>query len=68
MAMGVLANVPGITMWISFLTIRIREWEGVLQRLGIIFPLLWVEVLAIHLLRQSLRSGGGMVGELDRQA
>ena len=59
LAMGVLANVPGLTLWISFLTTRIREWEGVIQRLGIIFPLLWVEVLAIHLLRLSLQNRVG---------
>jgi hypothetical protein len=51
LAMGVLANVPGITLWISFFTTRIPEWEGVIQRLGIVFPLLWVEVIAIYLLR-----------------
>jgi len=50
LAMGILANLPGLTLWISFFTTRIPEWEGLIQRLGIVFPLLWIEVIAIRLL------------------
>jgi hypothetical protein len=56
---GILGNVPGIAMWVSFLTVRVRAWEGVLQRLGIVFPLLWVEVMAIRLLQLSVRDRSG---------
>lgn len=56
LGMGILANIPGVILWTSFLTTRISAWEGIIQRLGIVFPLLWVEVMAIHLLRLSLRS------------
>ena len=52
---GILGNVPGIVMWISFLTVRVRAWEGLMQRLGIAFPLLWVEVIALRLLQLSSR-------------
>jgi hypothetical membrane protein len=59
LVMGILANIPGLILWTSFLTTRIPEWEGVIQRLGIVFPLLWVEVMAMRLLRLSLRGGVG---------
>jgi hypothetical protein len=63
LASGLLGNIPGITMWVSFLTVRMRAWEGVLQRLGVVFPLLWVEVMAIRLLQLSLwdRSGDSVL-------
>ena len=47
----ILSNIPGITMWISLFTVRLPEWEGLIQRLGLFFPLIWVEVTAIKLLR-----------------
>jgi hypothetical protein len=62
LVMGILANTPGLVFWTSFLTTRISDWEGVIQRLGILFPLLWVEVMAIRLLRLSLQDGVG-IGE-----
>ncbi len=64
LAMGILANLPGLILWISFFTTRIPEWEGLIQRLGIVFPLLWVEVIAVHLLRLS---GVGKRGEEPSQ-
>ncbi|HKJ28196.1 MAG TPA: DUF998 domain-containing protein [Anaerolineales bacterium] len=48
-----LANIPGITMWITLFTTRLPEWEGLIQRLGLLFPLIWVEVMALKLLRIS---------------
>ena len=53
--MGILANIPGLILWASFFTTRIPAWEGVIQRLGLVFPLLWIEVIAIRLLRLSLQ-------------
>jgi hypothetical membrane protein len=67
LAMGVLANIPGLILWTSFLTTRMPEWEGLIQRLGIVFPLLWVEVMAIHLLRLSLPGGVGKRGKESLQ-
>jgi len=49
MAAVILSNIPGIVMWITLFTTRLPEWEGILQRLGLIFPLIWVEVMAIKL-------------------
>jgi hypothetical protein len=57
LAIGILGNIPGLVLWMSFLTTRIPEWEGVIQRLGIGFPLLWIEVMAVRLLLLSTRSG-----------
>ena len=50
---AILANIPGIIFWITMFTTRLPEWEGVIQRLGLLFPLIWVEVMAIQLLRLS---------------
>jgi hypothetical protein len=53
MAAVILSNIPGILMWITLFTTRLPEWEGVIQRLGLVFPLVWVEVMAIKLLNLS---------------
>jgi hypothetical protein len=49
----ILSNIPGIIMWITLFTTRLPEWEGIIQRLGLIFPLIWVEVMAVKLSRTS---------------
>ena len=51
---GVLANLPGIVLWVSIFTARIPEWEGVMQRLGLLFPLIWIFVLSLQQLRLSI--------------
>ena len=53
LAAVILSNIPGIVMWITFFTTRLTEWEGIIQRLGLVFPLLWIEVIAIRLLQTS---------------
>lgn len=53
LAAAVLANIPGIILWISMFTTRLPEWEGIIQRLGLLFPLIWMEVMAIKLQRVS---------------
>jgi len=50
LAATVLANIPGIIFWITMFTTRLSEWEDLIQRLGLLFPLLWVEEMAVHLL------------------
>jgi hypothetical protein len=50
LAAVILSNIPGIVMWISFFTTRLPEWEGIIQRLGLLFPLIWAEVMAIKML------------------
>ena len=54
LAAAILANISGIVFWITMFTTRIPEWEGIIQRLGLLFPLIWVEVMAIQLLRLSM--------------
>jgi len=53
LAAAILANIPGIVFWITMFTTRLPEWEGLIQRLGLLFPLIWVEIMAIRLLRLS---------------
>jgi len=36
----ILSNIPGIVMWVSLFTTRLPEWEGLFQRLGLLFPLI----------------------------
>lgn len=48
LAMGILANIPGLIFWLSFFTVRMSSWEGLIQRLGIFIPLIWILVTAIH--------------------
>jgi len=47
----ILSNIPGIVMWVSLFTTRIPQWEGLIQRLGLLFPLIWVEVTGLKLLK-----------------
>lgn len=49
LATVILSNIPGIVMWITLFTTRLPQWEGVIQRLGLIFPLIWMELMAIKL-------------------
>ena len=51
LATGVLANFPGVVLWVSIFTTRIPEWEGVIQRLGLLFTLFWVFVLSFRQLK-----------------
>jgi len=54
LAIGVLANLPGVVLWVSIFTTRIPEWDGVVQRLGLLFPLLWIFVLSLRQLRLNI--------------
>ena len=53
LAAVILSNIPGIVMWIALFTTRLPEWEGIIQRLGLIFPLIWVEAIAIKIFSTS---------------
>ena len=63
LGMGILANIPGLVFWATILSTRIPQWEGVIQRLGLIVPLAWIEVTAIRLLRQSVLGTAETRGE-----
>ncbi len=47
---GILANIPGIILWITIFTSLTLEMDGILQRLGIVFVLIWMEVVSWKLL------------------
>jgi hypothetical membrane protein len=54
LSIGVLSNLPGVVLWVSMFTARIPEWEGVIQRLGLLFPLIWIFVLSLRQLRLNI--------------
>ena len=54
LAIGVFANLPGVVLWVSMFTTRLPEWEGVIQRLGLLFPLLWIFILSLRQLRLNM--------------
>ena len=56
LATGILANIPGILLWTSFLTTRMTEIEGLIQRLGIIFPLIWIGLMSLRMLQITERN------------
>jgi len=47
MATGILAAMISLLLWFTFL----EAWKGVIQRIGMGVPLLWMEVMAVRLLR-----------------
>ena len=55
LTMGILANIPGLVFWVSFFTTRVLNFEGLIQRLGILIPLIWIVVMAIQQIRLSHR-------------
>ncbi|MFX1606388.1 MAG: DUF998 domain-containing protein [Promethearchaeota archaeon] len=46
LAMALLGNGAGILLWISYPTDSLIEFQGLIQRLGIIFPLIWIGTIA----------------------
>ncbi|MFX0063907.1 MAG: DUF998 domain-containing protein [Candidatus Hermodarchaeota archaeon] len=51
LATFIASNIPGITLWVTYLTgNRIRELEGLIQRLGIVFVLIWIGVISVQML------------------
>ena len=47
---AILANLPGITLWITFFTdYRLLTVEGLIQRLGFVVALIWIFFVAARL-------------------
>jgi hypothetical membrane protein len=46
---GIIANVPGIIFWVTLATTRLPGIDGLLQRLGIVFVFIWIEVTALKM-------------------
>ena len=42
----ILANISGLFLWITLATTRVPAIEGLIQRLGIVFILIWIEVIS----------------------
>jgi hypothetical membrane protein len=51
--MAILGNGSGILLWVSYPTDTLVEFQGLIQRLGIVFPLLWIGVMALVMLMLS---------------
>jgi hypothetical membrane protein len=51
---AILANLPGITFWITFFTgFRLVSVEGLIQRLGLVVVLIWIFFVAARLWRMA---------------
>jgi hypothetical membrane protein len=48
---GIIANIPGIIFWVTLATKRLPEIEGLIQRLGIVFILIWIEIVSLKMLK-----------------
>ena len=48
---GIAANIPGIFFWVTLATTRLPGVEGLIQRLGIVFVFIWIEVMAWKMLQ-----------------
>ncbi len=48
---GIIANIPGIFFWVTLATTRLPEIEGLIQRLGIIFVFIWIEIVSLKMLK-----------------
>lgn len=54
LVLAILANLPGITFWLSFATgYRLLSIEGLIQRLGFIVILIWIFYVTMKLLKQT---------------
>lgn len=61
---GIAANIPGIVFWVTMATTRLPGVEGLIQRLGIVFVFIWIEVMAWKMLRPIAEQSGG--GEMSK--
>lgn len=50
---AILANIAGALLWYAFFTTRLPAIDGLLQRLTIIFPCIWMFTMAYQLWQQS---------------
>lgn len=51
---AILANLPGITFWITISTgFRLHSVEGMIQRLGLVVVLIWIFLVAAQLRRRA---------------
>jgi len=53
LAIGIASNIPGIILWITLATTRLPAVEGLIQRLGIVFVFIWIEILSLKMFKIS---------------
>jgi len=53
--MGILSNIPAVVLWITIYTIGApKETGGMIQRLSLIFPLIWIGMMSYRMLQLSI--------------
>jgi hypothetical membrane protein len=60
---AILANIPGIFLWITLATIRFPEIEGLIQRLGLVFTLVWIAIMSLKMLKFSINGNLKTIGQ-----
>lgn len=54
--MGIITNIPAAVLWITVFTVGApKETGGMIQRLTLIFPLIWIGVMSLKMLRVNKR-------------
>ena len=59
----ILANIPGIFFWVTLATTRFPLIEGLIQRMGIVFTLVWIGVMSIKMLKLSSKGNSKTTGQ-----
>ncbi len=53
--MGILSNIPAVVLWVTVFTIGApKEIGGMIQRLSLIFPLIWIGMMSYRMLQLSV--------------
>jgi hypothetical protein len=53
---GIIANIPGIILWIMVFTSTVPESiGGLIQRLGIVFIFIWIGVMSLKMLKLNMK-------------
>ena len=53
--MGIITNIPAVVLWITVFTIGApKEIGGMIQRLTLVFPLIWIGMMSYRMLQLSL--------------
>jgi hypothetical membrane protein/ketosteroid isomerase-like protein len=65
--MGILTIIPGLIFWASFFTDRNPSWQGLIQRLGLFFPLIWIFIIAVFDLLEDLQFNLDRLAVIQRE-
>ena len=54
--MGIITNIPAVVLWITIFTIGApKEIGGMIQRLSLIFPLIWIGMMSLKMLKLNMK-------------